>query len=187
MYGGFATITQSCARFAWMHINHAKSIANLAEKGYDHTDLRVASSRCDAAALLTGIPFVGGGVEIPLLAAEDDVDPPEERGICPRHVALAAVHPGHDWYTGGKLLERNISVWVLAGVLLERFDGRARAEMASGADEGISVDLAEEIVEAGRVLAATAAEKATELLPEVVDILADKGHARSIRHAINLA
>ena len=95
----------------------------------------------------------------------------EEEGVgaswSPRHIAIAAFHPGHDFYRGGALLERNIAVWCMAGKLLMRFDERAREDMEIGGDEGLSQALAEEIVSAATNLKVAAAEEAESCATEV--------------------
>ena len=114
----------------------------------------------------------------------------EEEGVgaswSPRHIAIAAFHPGHDFYRGGALLERNIAVWCMAGKLLMRFDERAREDMEIGGDEGLSQALAEEILSAATDLKVTTAEEAESCATEVADILLSLGHDRGVENVVDL-
>ncbi len=120
---------------------------------------------------------------------EEEEEEEEAEGVgasCPRHIAIAAFHPGHDFYRGGALLERNIAVWIMAGKLLMRFDERAREDMEMGGDEGLSQALAEEIVSAATNLKVAAAEEAESCATEVADILLSLGHDRGVENVVDL-
>ena len=118
----------------------------------------MATGAVNADALVSGIPFIGGGNEVAALSEEaEEAEEPhdsdaaaaqEERSEqenkstneltsvhIPRHIALSAFHPGHDYYRGGRLIRRNVVVWCVAGELLKRFDDRARAEMLLGTEQ----------------------------------------------------
>lgn len=86
-------------------------------------------------------------------------------------------------YQGCEYLEKNIAVWVQAGHLLAKFDERARAEMQANPD-GLSAELAAQIVEAGTAFEPTATKLSQGLAVKVAAELRAQGHcALALRNA----